>query len=96
MSFPENLSFPCRLTTYRHRFARVTPAPRAKRKIQRIVDAHRPLTKDIGLSSYTYTEIMIIVLGPCQGFITVLIGQVLVKDVYTDTGAYCWHTKTRA
>ena len=41
----------CRLITYRHRFARVAPAPRAKRnddskkdnsKIRRIVDAHRP------------------------------------------------------
>ena len=32
----------CRLTTYRHRFARAAPAPRAKHKIQRIVDVHRP------------------------------------------------------
>ena len=35
----------CRFTTYRHRFARAAPAPRAKRnddKIQRIVDVHRP------------------------------------------------------
>ena len=32
----------CRLSTYRHRFARAAPAPRAKRKIQRIVDVHRP------------------------------------------------------
>ena len=29
----------CRFTTYRHRFARVAPAPRAKLIIQRIVDA---------------------------------------------------------
>ena len=40
----------CRFTTYRHRFARAAPAPRAKRndsknrKIRRIVDAHRPST----------------------------------------------------
>ena len=32
----------CRFTTYRYRFARAAPAPRAKRKIRRIVDAHRP------------------------------------------------------
>ena len=32
----------CRFTTYRHRFARAAPAPRAKRKIRRIVDVHRP------------------------------------------------------
>ena len=33
----------CRFTTYRHRFARAAPAPRAKRnEIQRIVDVHRP------------------------------------------------------
>ena len=35
----------CRFTTYRHRFARAAPAPRAKRndaKIQKIVDVHRP------------------------------------------------------
>ena len=36
---------PCRFTTYRHCFARVAPAPRAKlidSKIQRIVEARRP------------------------------------------------------
>ena len=33
----------CRFTTYRHRFARAAPAPRAKRnEIRRIVDVHRP------------------------------------------------------
>ena len=32
----------CRLSTYRHRFARAAPAPRAKRKIQKIVDVRRP------------------------------------------------------
>ena len=33
----------CRLITYRHRFARVAPAPPAKQnEIQRIVDARRP------------------------------------------------------
>ena len=35
----------CRFTTYRHRFARAAPAPRANRndaKIQRIVDVRRP------------------------------------------------------
>ena len=39
----------CRFTTYRHRFARAAPAPRAKpqsvmtkRKIRRIVDVRRP------------------------------------------------------
>ena len=35
----------CRLSTYRHRFARAAPAPRAKRNdemIQRIVDVRRP------------------------------------------------------
>ena len=34
----------CRFTTYRHRFARAAPAPRAKRNdaIQRIVDVRRP------------------------------------------------------
>ena len=36
--------FCCRLSTYRHRFARAAPAPRAKRKIQRIVDVRRPST----------------------------------------------------
>ena len=38
----------CRLSTYRHRFARAAPAPRAKRndaKIQRIVDVRRPSSK---------------------------------------------------
>ena len=42
-------NFTCRYTTYRHRFTRAAPAPRAKRndvmmkrKIQRIVDVHRP------------------------------------------------------
>ena len=35
-----------RFTTYRHRFARVAPAPRAKLKIRRIVDARRPSNID--------------------------------------------------
>ena len=38
----------CRFTTYRHRFARAAPAPRAK--IQRIVDVRRPSTNSLHIT----------------------------------------------
>ena len=40
----------CRFTTYRHRFARAAPAPRAKRN-ERIVDVHRPSSRAARLLS---------------------------------------------
>ena len=57
---------PCRLTTYRHRFARAAPAPRAKRNEQRFKNRGSPVKHRPSTCTKIFSRAHMCILLVCQ------------------------------